>query len=68
MSVKNSIDTIGKRTRDLPTCSAVPQPPAPQRESFLHYESEGASEILRKLYKKGNYELTQQFTICKIYE
>ena len=25
MSIKNSIDTIGDRTRDLPTCSAVPQ-------------------------------------------
>ena len=28
MSVKNSNDTIGNRTRDLPTCSAVPQPTA----------------------------------------
>ena len=25
MSIKNSSDTIGNRTRDLPTCSAVPQ-------------------------------------------
>jgi hypothetical protein len=29
MSMKNSSDTIGNRTRDLPTCSAVPQPIAP---------------------------------------
>ena len=28
MSMKNSSDTIGNRTRDLPTCSAVPQPTA----------------------------------------
>ena len=28
MSMKNSNDTIGNRTRDLPTCSAVPQPAA----------------------------------------
>jgi len=28
MSMKNSIDTIGNQTRDLPTCSAVPQPTA----------------------------------------
>ena len=28
MSTKNSNDTIGNRTRDLPTCSAVPQPTA----------------------------------------
>jgi hypothetical protein len=26
MSMKNSSDTIGNRTRDLPACSAVPQP------------------------------------------
>ena len=26
MSMKNSSDTIGNRTRELPTCSVVPQP------------------------------------------
>jgi hypothetical protein len=29
MSMKNSNDTIGIQTRDLPACSAVPQPNAP---------------------------------------
>jgi hypothetical protein len=29
MSIKNSNDTIENRTRDLPACSAVPQPTAP---------------------------------------
>ena len=29
MSMKNSNYTIGNRTRDLPDCSAVPQPAAP---------------------------------------
>ena len=29
ISTKNSNDTIGNRTRDLPGCSAVPQPTAP---------------------------------------
>jgi len=29
--MKNSSDTIGNRTRDLPACSAVPQPTALQR-------------------------------------
>jgi hypothetical protein len=29
--MKNSIDTIGNRNRDLPVCSAVPQPTAPPR-------------------------------------
>ena len=33
---KNSIDTIGNRTRDLPTCSAVPQT-APPRALWLVY-------------------------------
>ena len=31
MSMKNSNDTIGNRTRDLPACSAVPQPTALSR-------------------------------------
>jgi len=31
MSIKNSNDTIGNRTRYLPAYSAVPQPPAPPR-------------------------------------
>jgi len=31
MSMKNSSDTIGNRNRDLPACSAVPQPTAPPR-------------------------------------
>ena len=31
MSMKNSNDTIENRTRDLPVCSAVPQPNAPSR-------------------------------------
>jgi len=31
MSIKNSNDTIGNRTRDLPACSAVPQQTAPPR-------------------------------------
>ena len=29
--MKNSNDTIGNQTHDLPTCSAVPQPTAPPR-------------------------------------
>jgi hypothetical protein len=27
--MKNSIDTVGNRTSDVPTCSAVPHPTAP---------------------------------------
>jgi len=35
MSMKNCNDIIGNRTRDLPTCSAVPQPTAPPRSARL---------------------------------
>ena len=38
MSVKNSNDTIGNRTRYLPAFSAVPQPTALPRVSFLDYK------------------------------
>jgi hypothetical protein len=33
MSMKNSSETIGNRSRELPVCSAVPQPTAPPRAS-----------------------------------
>jgi hypothetical protein len=33
--MKNSNDTIGNRTRDLPACSAVPQQTAPLRVSLI---------------------------------
>jgi len=39
VSMKNSSDTIGNRTRDLPTCSAVPQPTAPPRASVVNVDS-----------------------------
>ena len=29
--MKNSNNTVGNRTRDIPACSAVPQPNAPPR-------------------------------------
>ena len=35
MSVKNSNDAIGNRTRDLPTCTAVTQPTGPQRGTLV---------------------------------
>jgi len=33
--MKNSNDTIGNRTRHLPTCGTVPQPTAPPRAPIL---------------------------------
>jgi hypothetical protein len=35
MSMKNSSETIGNRTRDLPACSAVPQPVTQPRDQRL---------------------------------
>ena len=32
--MKNLDDTIGNRTRDLPACSAVPQPTTPPRAPY----------------------------------
>jgi hypothetical protein len=34
--MKNSNDTIGNRTCDVPVCSAVPQPTAPPRAPWWH--------------------------------
>jgi len=35
LPMKNSSDTIGNRSRDLPTCSTVPQPNAPPRAGVV---------------------------------
>ena len=35
MSTKNSSDTIGNRTRDLPVCRAVSQPTATTRVPYI---------------------------------
>jgi len=43
MSIKSSNDTIRNRTRDLPTCNAVPRPTAPPRTPL--------SLLLWKVYK-----------------
>ena len=39
MSMKNSNNSIGIRTRDLPACSVVPQPTEPPRAPPLYVES-----------------------------
>jgi hypothetical protein len=54
MSIKNSNETIANRTRDLPACSAVPQPTAPrparrsvrEQKVFLH-------DVLESTHLKG---------------
>ena len=37
--MKNSGDTIGNRSRDLPACSAVTQPTAPLRSPGLYVQA-----------------------------
>jgi len=46
--MKKSNDTTGNRTRDLPTCSAVPQPTAPPRAPRY---CEVAGQIHHQTYK-----------------
>jgi hypothetical protein len=48
MSIKNSNDTIGNRTRDLPACSAVPQPTAPPRNFVMYIFILGLKVILNE--------------------
>jgi hypothetical protein len=43
MSIKNSNDSIGKRTRDLPSCSALP-PGAPSLNSKSGKKFKGKSK------------------------
>ena len=46
--MKNSSDTIGNRTRDLPTCNAVPQPTALPRapRASVRYVTKSWSVVL----------------------
>jgi len=56
--MKNSNDTIGNRTRDLPACSAVPQPTEPPGV-FVYKRG---YEIL-----KYHEELATGSFVCEIY-
>jgi hypothetical protein len=54
MQMKKKTDNIGNRTRDLPVCSAVPQPtvpPRPQRVSnTVMFFALGPFGILLRVY------------------
>jgi hypothetical protein len=45
MSMKNSNDTIGNRTRDLPACRAVPQPTAPPAVELIKLLRNGRLQL-----------------------
>jgi len=51
MSMTNSIDTIGNRTRDLPACSAVPQTTAATGRPWIIIVVTLFMEVLEKLSK-----------------
>jgi hypothetical protein len=52
MSTKNSNDTIGNRTRDLPACSAVPQPNVSPQILDKNLISTNLYKIYRNIKKK----------------
>jgi len=53
MSMKNSTDTIGDRTRGIPSCRAVTQPIAPPR----------AARCTHSFLNTGRYMISQ-FCCC----
>jgi hypothetical protein len=59
MSRKNSNDVIGNRSRDLSTCSAVPQPTAPPRATDDN-DNDNSNNIIKSAYK-CNWQLVVLF-------
>ena len=68
MSMKNSNDTIGNRTRDLPSCSAVSQPTVPPRVPFKSsvYILRGFPCLIttRFLYFQGRFQCLSVTCSC----
>jgi len=72
MSMKNSNDPIGNRTRDLPTCSAVPQPTAPPHVPcvYIYIFSVLDFEVEINMYNKCHHEVaifTAWWELCLSY-
>jgi hypothetical protein len=65
MSMKNSSDTIGNRTRDLPTCSTVPQPTALPRAPLLIVKYN--KFFTHKIFLKFTHIYRKQYFIICIY-
>ena len=68
--MKNSNNTIGNRTRDLPACSAVPQPTALPRVPIGHRTyrlvSAVSARLSRKLELLDNYSESLPCPVSKI--
>jgi len=60
--MKNSNDTIGNRTRDLPACSAVPQPTSPP--NACHYTVRLVSLRCRHTHTHTSKWSINQVIIC----
>jgi len=67
MSMKNFNDTIENRTRDLPACSAVPQPTAPPRAPHNHtrkYIYINEMNIMKEISSYIKMEVNQMSDNC----
>jgi hypothetical protein len=61
MSMKNSIDTIGNRTRDVPVCSPVPQPTAPPAACPKMDYSSINNRVLGRIFRPKWDKLTEDW-------
>jgi hypothetical protein len=62
MSMKNSNDTIGNRSRDLPVCSAVPQPTAPPRAPISEVLHENCVRLQCRATPTGGDEISHEIS------
>jgi hypothetical protein len=66
MSMKNSNDTIGNRTRDLPACSAVPQSTAPSLQClYMHSGPYCAPRPALKVTRLPFVRRDTEFSYCR---
>ena len=57
-SMKNSNETIGNRTCDIPVCRAVPQPTAPPRDiSPFFFKFPTKRNYFNMIHNKVNYSM-----------
>jgi hypothetical protein len=61
MSMKNSSDTVGNRTCNLPACSAVPQPTAPPRAPGREGYTNRNTEELIEMEKSASRQIEGDF-------
>jgi hypothetical protein len=70
MSMKNSNNTIGNRTRDVSVCSPVPQPTAPPRAPSYTYvpsENKGLKQRGKYLYHLTHFKFFFAFSLSILF-